>query len=75
MPTATAVGCTGDLVCRGRIESQRQLAENVWLLSLDVLDVPSGIVGTISTKSSLGSTENPNFKKWADFSCVHVEMG
>ena len=40
-----------------------------------VLEVPSGIVGTIHTKSNLGSTENPYFEKLADFPYMHVEMG
>ena len=35
--------------------------------SWGVLEVPSGIVLTIYTKSNLGSTENPNFEKLADF--------
>ena len=40
-----------------------------------VLEVPSGIVGTVYTKSSLGLMENPNFEKLANFPSMHVEMG
>ena len=59
----------------GRIGSRQQLAENVWLVSLGVLEVPSGFVGTIYTQSSVGSRETLNFKKLADFPYMHAEMG
>ena len=40
-----------------------------------VLEVPSGLVGTIYTKSSLGCRENPCFEKLVDCSYMHVEIG
>ena len=40
-----------------------------------VLEVPSGLVGSIYTQFNLGSLENPYFEKMADFPCMHVEMG
>ena len=39
------------------------------------MEVPSGLVGSIYTKSNLGLMENPNFENLADFPYMHVEMG
>ena len=43
--------------------------------SWGVLEVPSGIVGTIYTKSNVGLRGNSYFEKLADFPYMHVEMG
>ena len=37
--------------------------------------MPSGLMGTIYTKSKSGFMENPYFEKLADFFYVHVEIG
>ena len=58
----------------GRIGSRQQLAENGWC-PWGVFEVPRGIVGTIYTKSNLGSTENLYFEKLANFPYMHVETG
>ena len=39
-----------------------------------VLEVPSGLVGTIYTQSNSGFMKTPYFENLADFSCVHVDM-
>ena len=49
----------------GRIGSQQQLARGV---IGGVLEVPSGLVGTIYTQSNLGFMKHPCFEKLADFS-------
>ena len=59
----------------GRIGSGQQLAEMYDWCPWGVLEVPSNIVETIYTKSSVGLMENSRFEKIADFPCMHVEMG
>ena len=54
----------------GRIGSRQHLAG--WC-PWSALEARSGIVG-MYTKSNLGSTETPYFKKLANFPCVHVEI-
>ena len=62
-------------IVTGRIGSRQHLAENVWLVSWGVLEVPSSVVGTIYTRSNVGSTETIYFEKLANFPSVHVEIG
>ena len=59
----------------GRIGSRQHLAGGVsWGCFGGVLGVPSGLVGTIYTKSNSGFMEIPYFEKLVDFSCVHVDL-